>query len=177
MNQISAQTFLTNPSMEDKPADATMPSGWFAGSEGTTPDILPGYWGVYLEPEDGETYVGLISRRDGSYESISQRLEEKLDDKSCYTMSFYLAHSENYSGYNTPLKLRVWIANKKNKREQLIYTSPLITDEEWSLHKIDFYPAKKMKYLIIEAYNDDSQPNEGNILIDAITGPKVCNKA
>lgn len=173
--EYSAQTYLTNPSMEDKPADATMPSGWFAGNDSTTPDILPGYWGVYLEPEDGETYVGLITRGDGTYESISQRLEQNLNKNSCYSMSFYLAHSDNYSGYNKPLKLRVWIASKKNKREQLIYTSPHISSEEWTQYKVDFYPDKKMKYLIIEAY-DDGQ-SEGNILIDGISGPRICHKA
>ncbi len=174
---LYGQTYLSNPSLEDKPADATMPTGWFAGTTGTTPDILPGYWGVYTEPEDGESYVGLITRKDGSYESISQRLETKLKKETCYSLSLYLAYSENYSGYNTPLKLRIWIGSKKNKREQLIFTSPTISEEEWQEFKVKFNPEKNMKYFIIEAYNDSGQNVEGNILIDKISGPRFCNKA
>lgn len=174
---IRTQTYLTNPSLEDKPADATMPSGWFPASEGTTPDILPGYWGVYTEAEDGESYVGLITRGDGSYESIYQRLETSLEKGVCYSMSCYLAHSDNYTGYNHPLKLRVWIANKKNKRQQLIYESKTISSEEWQFQKIDFIPQKDMHFFIIEAYNEDNRTHEGNILIDAISQPIICNKA
>lgn len=173
----AGQVVITNPSLEDKPADATMPSGWFAASEGTTPDILPGYWGVYQEPEDGDTYVGLITRRDGSYESISQRLEGKLEKGSCYSLSLSLSYSENYAGYNHPLKLKIWISNKKNKRQQAIFESPLIDKEEWQHFMIDFYPEKNMKYIIIEAINPDNVDREGNILIDAISNPVLCNRA
>lgn len=171
------QVIISNPSLEDKPADATMPPGWFAASDGTTPDILPGYWGVYNDAEDGETFVGLITRKDGSFESISQRLEGNLDKGLCYTMSLALAYSEDYAGYNHPLRLRVWISNKKNKRQQMVFESPLITAEEWAHFLIEFFPEKKMKYIIIEAYNEDKQPHEGNILLDAITNPVICNKA
>jgi len=167
---------LTNPSLEDKPADATMPSGWFAMSEGTTPDILPGYWGVYEEAEDGETYVGLITRSDGSHESIGQRLESELEKGSCYELGIYLAHSDNYSGYNKMIQLKIWIGSKKGKKEQLLFTSPIIKSEEWEQFLIDFSPKKTMKYLILEAYNPNSTNVEGNILIDNISGPKICNK-
>jgi len=54
---ISGQIFLNNPSFEDTPSDATTPMGWFECEEYTTPDILPGYWGVYDEAVEGETYV------------------------------------------------------------------------------------------------------------------------
>ena len=167
---------ITNPSMEDKPADATMPSGWFSMSRGTTPDILPGYWGVYTEAEDGDTYVGLITRSDGSQESIGQRLESELEKGSCYNMELYLAHSDNYSGYNAPIQLRIWIGSKKGKKEQLIFTSPIMRSEDWTRFAIDFYPEKSMHYLILEAYNPGKKNVQGNILIDNILGPKNCNR-
>lgn len=174
--KVSAQAYLTNASIEDLPADATMPTGWFAASEGTTPDILPGYWGVYLEPEDGESYVGLISRSDDSYESMSQRLKQPLDEGTCYSMGLYLAHSDNYTGYNEPLKARIWIADKKNKRTQLIYESSTLDDEEWQYHKFNFTPEKEMKYLIIEAYNHNDKAVKGNILIDGISEIYHCDR-
>ena len=59
---------LENASFEDEPQDATMPQRWHSCKRGSTPDILPGFWGVYLEPYDGDSYVGLITRQDGSYD-------------------------------------------------------------------------------------------------------------
>ncbi|MCB0682774.1 MAG: hypothetical protein KDC32_18010, partial [Saprospiraceae bacterium] len=49
-----AQIPFQNPSFEgDEPQDATVPAGWFPCKEGTTPDILPGVWGVHTEPAEG----------------------------------------------------------------------------------------------------------------------------
>jgi len=174
---IDAQVYITNPSLEDAPADATMPSGWFAASKGTTPDILPGYWGVYIEPENGNSYAGLITRTDGSYESIGQRLENTLEENSCYEMALFLSHSDNYTGYNGAIKLRVWISNKKKSRKQMIFESPLIDDEEWKPFNFNFYPERDMKYIILEAYNPDKSKNiKGNILIDGLSNPTICNR-
>ena len=60
--QVVAQHItVINESFEGEPADATMPQGWMGCQEGTTPDILPGYWGVYTHPADGDTYLGPVS--------------------------------------------------------------------------------------------------------------------
>lgn len=175
--QLNAQVYITNPSLEDTPADATMPSGWFEASSGTTPDILPGYWGVYHEPEDGNSYVGLIIRPDDSYESISQRLETRLKKETCYMMSLHLSHSDNYTGYNDPVKLRVWVSDKKNSRQQMIFESPVIDSEDWERFEFDFVTDKEMKFIILEAYNPNSDRSvKGNILIDAISDPQFCNR-
>ena len=174
---LQSQVYLTNPSLEDTPADATMPSGWMSASESTTPDILPGYWGVYQDAEDGETFAGLITRQDGSFESIQQRLENKLDKGSCYKMGLYLAHSDNYTGYNKSLKVKIWISDKKGRRQQLIYESPAISKEEWEYYQFEFVPEKKMKFMILEAFNPTNTRNhKGNILIDGIANPQICNK-
>jgi len=175
-NSLIAQIVITNSSFEGKPADATMPSGWFMASEGTTPDILPGYWGVYNEPYDGDTYLGLITRQDGTFESITQRMEDTLQKGTCYSMSLVLSHSENYSGYNVPLKIRIWVGDKKSDRQQKIFESDIINGEQWRYIKIDFTPEKEMQYLIIEAYNSRYDPVNGNILIDALSNPILCNR-
>jgi len=176
-SSAQGQVFISNPSLEDAPADATMPSGWFAVSKGTTPDILPGFWGVYLEPENGNSYVGLITRPDGSYESIGQRMEHTMEKGSCYSMSLYLSHSDNYTGYNQPIKLRIWVSDKNKSKQQMVFESPLIEDEEWTPFQFNFYPEKDAKYIILEAYNPQkSKKVKGNILIDAIANPKICNR-
>ena len=172
------QISLSNASFEGTPSDATIPSGWFAVSEGTTPDILPGYWGVYNEPVDGETYVGLIVRPDGSFESIGQRLNKDLKKDVCYSMSFNLAHSDTYTGYDDAIQIRVWISNKKSKRQQMVFESELIKNEEWQWHKFDFKPLETMRYIIIEAYLPSSKRSaKGNLLIDDISTIVTCNKA
>ncbi len=174
---LSGQVTLDNSSMEGTPADATMPSGWFSAAEGTTPDILPGYWGVYNEPFDGETYIGIITRQDGSFESISQRLNDKLIKDACYNMSIHLAHSDNYTGYNQPIHLRVWLGSKKNERAQLIFKSPKITHLDWKNYDIEFNPNDDMYYIIIEAHISDNHiPHKGNILIDKISPILRCNR-
>jgi len=174
---LFAQPQLSNTSLEDEPADATMPSGWFAASSMTTPDILPGYWGVYMDAEDGETYVGLITRADGSFESIGQRFSEPLEKGHCYNLGLSLSHSDNYTGYNKPLKLRVWIADKKNKRQQMIYESPLIDTEDWEFFEFDFSPESSAKYIILEAHNASGKRRwKGNILLDGISQLRNCNR-
>lgn len=171
------QSYLSNPSFEGIPADATMPTGWFSMSEGTTPDILPGFWGVYKDAEDGETFIGLIVRPDGSYESIGQRLAHELEEGACYQMGLYLSHSDNYAGYVSPLQIRIWISDKNKKRQQLIYESDTIESEEWEYHGFDFKPEKGAQYFIIEAYNPTKKKSyKGNILIDGITQPRICNR-
>lgn len=52
-----------NPSFEGEPRDAITPLGWIGCEDGTTPDILPGPWGVYLPASEGQTYMGLIVRK------------------------------------------------------------------------------------------------------------------
>ncbi len=174
----TAQIMLDNSSFEGTPADATMPSGWFAATKGTTPDILPGYWGVYNEPSDGETYLGIITRGDASFESITQRLSSKLEKGYCYSMSFDLAVSDNYTGYNSPIHLRVWIGSKKNKREQMVYKSPLIKNEDWKNFRFEFTPESDMYYIILEAHISDTPvSHEGSVLIDNISPISYCNKA
>lgn len=176
-NAFTAQNMLQNPSFEDEPADATMPMGWFACQDGTTPDILPGYWGVYLEASEGDTYVGLITRGNGTYESIGQRLPKKLEKEGCYQMSFDLAHSQNYSGYSKPVKLRVWLGDKKCRKDQMIFESDFIENEEWETFEVEFDAASSSKYIFFEAYYKDSDfDHKGNVLIDNISPIIYCNR-
>ncbi len=176
-HSIGAQIRLSNPSFEDEPSDATTPTGWFVCEEYTTPDILPGFWGVYNEPSDGDTYIGLITRLDGSFESIGQRLDLPLFSESCYRFNVDLAHSKTYAGFNKTLAIRIWIGHKKCKRQQLIFESELIKHSFWRTYPIEFTPKQKSEYLIIEAfYKDGSFSRKGNILIDHMSTIQKCHK-
>jgi len=168
---------LFNPSFEDTPQDAIMPQGWTGCKEGTTPDILPGFWGVYTPPSDGQTYVGLITRLNSSWESIGQRLPAPLMKGTCYDWYIDLSHSDTYSGYNGPIKLRVWIAKLKCQKDQLIYESPLIDHLDWKTFRIKFTPNDEYRYILLEAYYSDPPfEYQGNILIDYLREIRVCDR-
>lgn len=176
--QLPVSIELTNPSFEGEAADATMPVGWLMSTPGTTPDILPGYWGVYQDAEDGDTYLGLITRPDGSWEAIAQRLPRTLMPKECYQFAIDLAHSRTYSGYSGPLQLRVYGGKTKSDRSYLLFESPLIKHVHWKTYPIQFSLDRQVDYLIIEAFHAAgtfSYP--GNILIDNISRLVSCPRA
>ena len=174
----TAQIHLTNPSFEGEPQDATVPVGWLPCEKGTTPDILPGPWGVFLEASEGETFVGLITREDGSFESIAQRLREPLQPKDCYTFKIDLAHSNTYASYSQPLRLRVWGGQTRCGKDQLLAETKFITHSDWENYEFQFSPKLRLNYLLIEAhYKDGYFSYKGNILLDNMTAIKKCVRA
>lgn len=174
----SGQIYLINASFEGEPQDATVPVGWFPCKRGTTPDILPGPWGVNTESSEGETFVGLITRDDGSWESIGQRLKSPLKLKECYTFSVELAHSKSYAGYNKTIRLRLWGGQTKCAKDQLLLETPVIEHADWQSYEAHFYAKTTINYILIEAfYKEPPFSHRGNILIDNITSIKKCTRA
>lgn len=172
------QIYLINPSFEGEPQDATVPAGWLPCEPGTTPDILPGVWGVYQEASHGNTFVGLITRENGTWESIGQRLKSPVEPGQCHSFTMELAHSKTYAGYNKPLKLRVWGGTAKCGKDQLLFESPLIEHREWKRYKVEFSGKKEINYIVIEAFYQEGEfSHRGNILIDNISPIKKCARA
>lgn len=174
-----AQINLENPSFEESPQDATVPTNWHACKKGTTPDILPGFWGVHKEASEGETYIGLITRDDGTWESIGQRLKAPLRVGECYTFSMDLARSDSYAGYTLPLKLSVWGGTTRCKKRQLLASTATIKHTDWQTYQLAFYPKYTINYIIIEAQYMDGVLFEykGNILVDDLSPIKSCQRA
>lgn len=169
---------INNASFEGTPQDATVPAGWFPCERGTTPDILPGFWGVYQEASEGDTYVGLITREDGTWESISQRLSQALVAKECYAFTLDIAHSKTYATYNQPLKVRIWAGTTRCERSQLLLETDFIENTDWEKYEVDFTAKGAYHYIIIEAYYKDGNfSRRGNILIDNISSIKKCIRA
>jgi len=175
---LSAQSIeLLNPSFEDQPQDATIPQGWTVCKEGTTPDILPGFWGVYTIPSDGQSYLGLITRNNGTWESIGQRLTAPLKKGTCYQWALDMAHSDTYSGYSGAIKIRVWISKLKCQKDQLIYESPLIEHLDWKTYEVKFAPKDEYRYILIEAFHSEAPFQfQGNILVDRLQEIRVCER-
>lgn len=179
LSQAPAKSiYWQNPSFEGEPQDATVPIGWIGCEAQTTPDILPGVWGIYLEASDGETFLGLITRNNGSWESITQRLNEKINPKGCFTFNFDLAKGATYSGYNGALKLRIWGSTDKCSKDQLLYESPLIKHTFWQKYNCKFTAKQPIRYIIIEAFHKEGDfSHEANILIDNLSPLQSCPRA
>lgn len=178
MRPAWGQAFLTNPSFEGEPQDATVPQGWFPCREGTTPDILPGFWGVHGEPSEGETYLGLITREDGSWESIGQRLPETLVPGECYTFSLDLSHASTYAGYSQAIRLRVWGGAGHCGKEQLLFDSGPIDHGDWVTYKPEFTVKAPVRYILLEAWFPvEGQIVRGNVLIDNMGPVSKCIRA
>ena len=179
INHLCGQITLDNASFEGEPQDATVPVNWFPCEKGTTPDILPGPWGVQTEASEGETYMGLITRKNGTWESVGQRLSEPLKKKTCYKFNLDLAHSKTYSGYNKSIKLKIWGGTRSCKKSQLLGETTFIDHAEWKNYQFQFVTKKKINYIIFEAYYMDGLffHYNGNILIDNCSEFVECNRA
>ncbi len=172
------QIYLDNASFEGEPEDATVPVGWHACAPDTTPDILPGPWGVFEESSEGETYVGLITRSNGTYESIGQRLKATIKREECYQFKLDLARSITYTGYSHPLKLRIWAGATKCRKDQLLLETDFVEHTDWQSYPVQFFAQNTINYLILEAYfSDGDTAVMGNILIDNISPLKKCDRA
>jgi hypothetical protein len=174
---LSAQQYWQNGSFEGQPQDATIPVGWLACQPGTTPDILPGFWGVYQDPSEGNTYLGLITREDGSWESIGQRLSRPIPVGKCFSFSIDLAHARTYSGYNQPIRLRIWGGDARCSQRQLLYESPEISHSAWRTYPVIFTAKQPIVYIAIEAYSPRHTPRRGNILLDNMKPLRPCPRA
>lgn len=177
---------LSNPSFEDSPRPAKTPSGWsdcgvFDFPMETPPDIFPQVepmFGVTIQPMHGQTYLGMVTRKNESWESIAQKLSNPLRKDSCYAMSFYLCQSPTFKShtrfsqrtvdFTTPIKLRIWGGNDYCDKGELLAESPLVKNAKWQNYYFNFQPKKEHEYIILEAFFQIptiTAPN-GNIMID-----------
>ena len=166
-----------NPSFEDKPGKSVSPKEWNWKSQGSTPDIMPGAWGLKLAAKDGKTCLGLVSREDGTVEDIGQQLDKPLKGGICYKFSIQLSHAERYVGYNMPVRLRVWGGN--GHKAQLLASSGLVNHQEWRQYNFQFVPDSDLNTIIFEAYYAPGVTfrYKGNILLDQCSPIERCDRA
>lgn len=170
--------YFTNGSFEGELQDAVVPIGWNGCELGTTPDLLPGAWGVYQEASDGDSYVGLITRSDGSWESIGQRLSQSLKQLECYKFTVDLSRSKTYADYNKPVRLMIWGGTGRCEKEQLLFSSGLIDHTYWKTYEVKFRVKVPINYIIFEAYfEEEGNHVRGNILMDNLSPMIMCPRA
>jgi outer membrane protein OmpA-like peptidoglycan-associated protein len=171
---------LRNPSFEDLSRCCKPPRGWEAcGKEDlNTPDVQPGWFSVDLEPFEGNTYIGLVTRDNDSWESISQRLNRSLKRGECYTFSFKASYGDKLTSqsritgkdvkYTKPIKIRIWGGTGYCHKAELLAETPLIDHNYWKQFNFRFEPRKSHSFITIEAFYKTPTlvPYNGNVLID-----------
>jgi hypothetical protein len=179
---------LLNSSFERAPNNgqsaATLPKGWeTCNFEGETfPDIQPGSFDVTLKPFHGKSYVGMVGRDNGTFESITQKLPAKLKAGVCYTMSLYLAKSPTYMSrsrttneeinFNRPLKLIIWGSENtscKISTDKILAVSPPVNSNSWRKFIFQFKPNNDVDRIHFSAYFVIDKFYSGNILLDNLS--------
>ncbi len=194
---VSAQEKITlqNPSFEDIPRRGSLnkPSikGWhdcglskFVGE--TPPDIHPvpeNAWEVTLDAYDGYTYLGMVTRENDSYESLSQALTSPIMGGTCYSFSAFLVRSDQYrsatfktmsSGSDSlenfirPAVFLIWGGNYFCDKAELLGESPPVSNDEWKKYQFLLQPQKTHNYITIEAFYKTPilQAYNGHVLVD-----------
>jgi len=171
---------LRNPSFEDLSRCCKPPRGWepCGKVDLNTPDVQPGHFNVFNEPFDGGTYLGMVTRDNDSWESVSQRLNRSLKRGECYTFSIKACHSDDLISqsritdkdvkYNKPIKIRIWGGTGYCHKAELLDETPLIDHTQWKQYNFRFKPRKSHSFITIEAFYKTPTlvPYNGNVLID-----------
>lgn len=148
----------------------------------TAPDIHPSdYWSNTKQPSDGRTYLGMVTRDNDSWESVSQELPTPLKAGQCYSFSIELSKSERYiSGsrlnaedkpkynYTTPSVLRMWGGYGYCGTAELLAESVPVKNSEWKTYTFKLSPKANYKYITFEAFYKVPVvfPYNGHILVD-----------
>lgn len=189
---------LQNPSFEDMPhrGSSSGPSvrGWLDcglskfPSE-SPPDIHPvadNAWAVAMNAYDGNTYLGLVTRANDTWESLSQALSVPIQGGVCYSFTAFLARSTEYKSataktqklgtnelenFVRPAVLLIWGGNSFCDKAELLGESPAISNENWKKYQFTFQPQKTHKYITIEAFYKTPilEAYNGHVLVDGLS--------
>jgi len=185
-NQSFAQEviYLNNPSFESERGNrSTLPMYWddcsddFVNSPPDLHDRHSSFFNVLARPVDGETFVGMVTRADGTYESVGQFLTNPLEKERTYQFGIYIAQSGKYTSasrltrreeeFNEPIVLRIWGGNYNGERGELLAETEPINHRDWREYVFEFQPSSDYKFITLEAYYEESAfPYRGNILLD-----------
>lgn len=183
---------LRNPSFEDLPkrgGDAAAGiAGWYDCGKinfplETPPDIHPnGFWENNLPASDQKTYLGMVVRDNGTYESVSVRLDSTLEAGKCYKFTIHLAKAEKYvsrsritnavANYTTPAVLRIWGGSGFCNERELLAESEPVKNTSWQINTFEFRPKSNIRSITFAAYykTPTLMPYNGNILVDGASG-------
>ncbi len=181
------EIFLENPSFEDFPKLGQTPKRWhncgFSGESEV--DIHPvdnGEFQVETCAVDSQTYLGMVTRDNDTWEAVGQRLSDSLKRGKTYSFNIFLAKSNSYLSasaldfsrdldrihYINPIILKIWGGDGYCRKLELLAESPLITNTNWLNFNFNIKPETDIKYITFEAFYQTPIlfPYCGNILLD-----------
>lgn len=187
--------YLKNPSFEGIPRAGTSnygisAPGWddcgrYLFSRETPPDIHDGggIFRVNTKPQDGETYLGLVARKNETWESVSQLASAPMKEGNCYSISVHLARSATYVNkelsdilgeiepQSDPLVLRLYGGLRPCEPRQVIAISKLIEHTDWREYTYEFEANSNLYSITLEAFYKTPvlTPYRGNLLIDNVS--------
>lgn len=193
---LSGQTEipLNNPSFEDIPrqggAGYPVPiSGWSdinLFTQQSPPDIHgmgTNYWKVTTAPYDGNTFLGLCIRPNGSHEGVYQNLTVPIEQGAAYKMTMFLCQDPGFASpigpsktrevelvkFNHPARVRIW-GSFEGEYGELLSESKPIDHSDWREYEFDLYPTQGYPSLILEVYfqNESLKSVAGHVLIDKV---------
>jgi len=193
----ASQEFISNPSFEGEPQkglywndsnsnkflEPWTDCGKSLFPHESRPDIFPINERIpKIEASNGNTYVALVVRDNCSWEEISQKLMHTLEEGHCYSFTIDLAKANPYLAasrfkepkpeynYNKSVNLRIWGGIDYCEEFELLYVSPPVDNEEWQSYEVNIHPESDITHISLQAYYiDESEPYNGNILIDNIS--------
>lgn len=184
---------LNNPSFEDLPRHSAAPQYWTdcGFPNESPPDVHPDFVFAVSQPAfDGNTYLGMVTRDNDTYERVGQQLSKPFQKGMCYEFSIKLARSLSYisisretnasANYVEPVKLRIWGGYGVCDRKQLLDESPLVRNPDWREFYFKLKPDAPYTHIVLEAYYNTPAlfPTNGNLLVDDASAlvPVSCSK-
>jgi outer membrane protein OmpA-like peptidoglycan-associated protein len=183
--------YLVNPSFEDLPKCCEAPTGWYncGKTDESPPDIQPGSFQVTKTPSNGQTYLGIVTRDNETWEAVAQRLSRPIEQNKCYDFSLDLCRAELYLSlsrttgeevnYATPAKLRIWGGNGYCDKRELLAETSVIVNTRWLGYNFKLSPKSgSYQFIVLEAYFKTPIlfPTNGNILVDNASPIRLCPK-
>lgn len=173
---------INNHSIEGPNRPNRSPSFWYPCSPESTPDTQPLAYGVNLAAYDGQTYLGLVTRKLSFEpfevkEDVETRLNLPLIARLPYLLNISLAYAPTMKYYDdgatvevkNPVKLRIYGGTESCDRTELLWESPVADFEDWEQFEVVIQTQTNgLRYVILEAFPAGNQFENGNILIDDI---------
>lgn len=193
MGQEPEVIYIKNPSFEGSAGPGQAPNHWSDCGyiNETPPDIQPyGGFNVTRPAFDGKTYIGLVTRDNKTWESITQYLSSPMQQGKCYKVSLYACMSPLYVSptkknqnvpvnFNKGVVLRLWGSNGRcEKIEMLSSINQAVDHTDWRSYDFELKPMLgNYTHLVIEAYYKTPTLTyyNGNILVDNMSEMVECS--
>ena len=157
---------VVNPGFEGPPGQHITPAPW--STCGITPDTQPGQWGVTLPPSQGSSYVGFVYGSASWQEGASQALSGSMQAGVQYDFTIDLSATPAAGGGINPnsfCSMEIWGSNALCGRNELMWTSPVVTHYGWQTYTVSITPTSNWTHI----YFICNCGPLGYILLDNIT--------